>query len=307
MAKEPRGKRLEAAMEALRAAAGSLADTDLMPHLCEALRSGSGHLAKQAATIAQSRAIRGIREDLETAMTCFLRHPENDRGCLAKEAIARLLIEELETDDEVWLSAARHVQMEASFGPSIDTAAGLRGMAAIGIAAGHLPHKVNVLIDLLLDQESAARAGAVRALGYLGTAEALSLVRYKTLLGDAEIEVVGECFRALLPAAEDAPANLALVAGYLSHGADAIAGEAALALGESRNLRALDFLMQALDHTASAERRATLLRAVALLRREEAFGRLALWLNDASPRVQAEARAALHVFRGEPALTFFFA
>jgi HEAT repeat protein len=306
MAKPPRGKRLEDALDALRSAANTLDDAALLPKLQDALRSGSGLLAKKAAEIAKAREIRSLREDLEFAFTHLLRHPDEDRGCQAKEAIAKLLIDEPDVDDQLWLAAARHVQMEGSFGPPIDTAAALRGMAAVGVAASRLRHKVHVLIDLLLDRESAARAGAARALGYLGTAEALSLVRYKTLLGDPEPEVVGECFRALLSAEDDRDETLPFVAGFLRGSKDDLGEEAALALGESRDIRALPMLMDQLETTASAESRATLLRAIALLRREEAYERLASWLNEASPRVREEARIALSVFRDEPALASLF-
>lgn len=306
MPKPPRGKRLEDALDALRSAANTLDDASLLPTLKEALRSGSGLLAKKAAEVAKARMIRGLQEDLEFALTQFLRHPEEDRGCVAKEAIALVLIDEHDAGDEVWLAAARHVQIEGSFGPPVDTAAALRGMAAMGVAASRLRRKVHVVIDLLLDPEAAARAGAVRALGYLGTAEALSLVRYKTLLGDREPEVVGECFRALLMAEDEREETLPFVAGFVRSAPEDIAEEAALALGESRDIRALPPLMDLLESTANADKRATLLRAVALLRREEAYQRLAAWLDEASPKVRAEARLALSVFRGEPALASLF-
>ncbi|MDZ7639985.1 MAG: hypothetical protein U5J83_17335 [Bryobacterales bacterium] len=306
MARPPRGKRLEEAMERFREAAHQADDADLVPRIREALRSGSGHLAKKAAEAAGMRMLRGLGEDLEFALTSYLRHPEEDHGCLAKEAIARLLIDEPDASDEVWLAAARHIQMEASFGPSIDTAAALRGMAAMGVAASRLSNKVHILIDLLLDRETATRAGAVRALGYLGTAEALSLVRFKTLQGDHAPEVMGECFRALLSAEDDREETLSFVAAFLFRGSEEVAEEAALALGESRDPRALPPLMGALDRTVVPSMRATLLRAVALLRREEAYERLAAWLEESTPKVRAEARAALAVFREERALAHLF-
>jgi HEAT repeat protein len=306
MAKPPRGKRLEDALDALRSAANTLDDNAILSKLQDALRSGSGLLAKKAADIARAREIRGLREDLESACTQLLRHPEEDRGCQAKEAIARVLIDDPDVDDQVWLAAAHHVQMEGSFGPPIDTAAALRGMAAVGVAASRLRDKVHVLIDLLLDKEAAARAGAARALGYLGTAEALSLVRYKALLGDPAAEVVGECFRALLSAEDERDHTLPFVAAFLRGVRDDLREEAALALGESRDIGALPFLMDPLETATNAESRATLLRAIALLRREEAYERLAVWLNEASPRVRQEARIALNVFRDEPALAPLF-
>lgn len=306
MAKPLRGKRLEEALEQLREAARTSEETHLVPLLRDALRSGNGQLAKMAAGLAKAHQLQGLQEDLELALLFYLRHPGEDRGCVAKEAIVRVLIDEDDVTDEVWLAAARHVQMEGSYGPAIDTAAVLRGMAAMGVAASRLRGKVNVLIDLLLDSETAARAGAVRALGVLGTAEALSLVRYKALLGDREPEVVGECFRAMLDAEEDREETIAFVKEFLVRGDDASREEAALALGESHDLRALPVLMEAIDRATLHAMRATLIRAVALLRHEEAYERLAEWLRQSDPKVQAEARLALDLFREERALAALF-
>ena len=306
MAKAPRGKRLEDAMDRLRAAAEAADDT-LLPQVRAALGSGSSHLAKKAADIAKSRDLRGLKEELEAAFTFFLRNPEEDRGCLAKSAIAGLLLEEPDSSDEIWLAAARHVQMEGSYGPPVDAAADLRGLAAIGVAASHLRNKSHVLIDLLLDKETAARAGAIRALGYMGTSEALSLVRYKALLGDGESEVMGECFRALLSDERDREESIPFVTTFLEGDREDWAEEAALALGDSHDARALPPLMEKLSHTAQPSLRATLLRAVALLRREEAYAQLGAWLKEEGPRVRAEARMALEVFRDEAELAFLFA
>jgi hypothetical protein len=306
MGKPPRGKRLEDALDALRLAAKSQDEHAFHQSLRLALRSGSSLLAKKAADLAKANAVRYLREDLEFALHHFLLHPAEDRGCLAKESIAAALMDDPDASDEVWLAAARHVQMEGSFGPPVDAAATLRGMAAMGVAASRARNKMHVLVDLLLDPQPAARVGAARALGYLGTAEALTLVRYKALLGDSRPDVVGECFRALLLSQDDREENLCLIATHLDSANEALAEEAALALGESRDLLALPLLMDCLQRTASAEARATLLRAVALLRREEAFTRLAAWLLDASPHVRAQARLALSVFRDEPLLAGLF-
>jgi hypothetical protein len=131
-------------------------------------------------------------------------------------------------------------------------------------------------------------------------------VRYKVLLGDPEPEVMGECFRALLSAEDEREETLPFVAGFLRGSREDFGEEAALALGESRDIRALPLLMDLLETTANAESRATLLRAIALLRREAAYERLAVWLNEASPRVREEARIALSVFRHEPSLASLF-
>jgi hypothetical protein len=210
MAAPLRGKRLEDAIEALRAAATS-GDIKQVAHLVvKGLRSGNGLLARQAVPVADEFAIEDLREPLESVMQQLLAHPGADPGCVAKEAIARRLLREQDVADALWQAAARHVQIEPTFGKSIDTAGELRGHAATGLAGGHLPDKTHLLIDLLLDPEIAACAGAIRALGGLGTDEALSLIRFRALIPRTEPAVVAECFRALLHPENTRPASLSL-------------------------------------------------------------------------------------------------
>ncbi len=62
---------------------------------------------------------------------------------------------------------------------------------------GH-PDALLECVTLLADPEIAARTGAIRAIADAGRPEGVLLLRLKTLLGDKEIEVTGECFASLL-------------------------------------------------------------------------------------------------------------
>jgi HEAT repeat protein len=72
-----------------------------------------------------------------------------------------------------------------------------------------------------------------------------------------------------------------------------------MALGESRDLRVLPHLSEALETAVDTVWRGALLRSIALLRQEEAFQFLMEWLDDATPRTRQEAREALEPFRNE--------
>gem|GEM_PF-2389498 len=301
-----KGKRFEQALEALREAAQSLRGDALIPHLRNALQSDNSLLVQRAVKLLGDFPAPALREELERAFDFFLHHPSEDKGCLAKEALAHRLLLSDDTDDALWMRAARHVQMEASFGDPIDAAAVLRGIAAMAVATSASPDKMDVLVDLLLDPEHATRAGTVRALGAAGSEAAMALVHYKLLLGDKASEVTAECLRAILLPEHITQARIGLAAKLLGGANDQLAEEAAIALGESRDERVIPVLVHALTRSVQAEIRGALLRALCLMRREEAYAALWEWLDDATPRMREEARMALAPFRGDAALTELF-
>jgi HEAT repeat protein len=156
------------------------------------------------------------------------------------------------------------------WGGTADTAIDVRCSCAMGLAASGYTRAIHELTELLNDPEARARSGAARAISCCHPQEAEALLRFKVLIGDAEPEVIGECFTALLAIAADA--CLPLVAKYLSGTDPALADLAALALGESRHPGALAHLRAAWDEVYVPEpKRAVLLRAAALHRTEPAF------------------------------------
>src|SRR4051812_17845817 len=121
-----------------------------------------------------------------------------DKACAAMIAIARTLVQ-LEFDaPDLYLRGIRHIQMEASYGPSIDTATELRAVSAMGLANSTYPHKLRELFPLLVEKEGQVRVGVVRAMAVIGTEAASLLLRYKMLAGDKESEVMSECFHSML-------------------------------------------------------------------------------------------------------------
>jgi HEAT repeat protein len=156
------------------------------------------------------------------------------------------------------------------------------------------PDALQECVTLLADPETAARAGAARAISESGQQAGVLLLRYKALIGDKEEEVTAECFAGLLRLA---PAeSIEFVAGFLNSGSDEIAERAALALGESRLPAAFPLLHAALESTAQATLRRTLLLAMAMLRQDEAVEFLLARLAEDGEKSALDALAALSLY-----------
>jgi HEAT repeat protein len=176
--------------------------------------------------------------------------------------------------------------MEPVWGGTADTAVDVRCHCASGLVNSGYFRAVQELTALLNDPEKHARGGAVRAISCGNPREAEALLRFKVLIGDADPEVLAECFTALLAIAPEE--CLPLVASRLSDRDDGVRDFAALALGESRHPAALKQLRDAWnDAYVSADMRAVLIRAAALHRSAEAFDWLVSIIETGS-RTQAE-------------------
>ena len=154
----------------------------------------------------------------------------------------------------------------------------------MGLVACGYSRALVELTALLNDAEAAARMGAVRAIACGNPREAELLLRSKALAGDAEPQVLGECFTALLSVEPEE--SIAFVAAYLAHSDEAVRELAALALGESGLDGALAPLRDAWSGVLlSDEFRRALLQAAAAHRSDAAFD----WLLE----IVGEARVAV--------------
>jgi HEAT repeat protein len=254
--------------------------------LRKCLASKTSLLAAKAARIAGECKVDGLAAELVEALDRFIVNPAaTDRRCEAKLAVLKALDALEFPGHEPFLTGIRFVQMEASFGPPVDTAVELRAVSAIGLVRTNYPEIGVELVQLLADPQREARIGAIRAIAYWGTQAGALLLRYKILIGDRETEVTGQAFSALLYM-EPARA-LDFVAGYLKNEDDALAEGAALAIGESRTAQAFDVLKA---HAHSRIRPAVLL-GIALLRQDEAI----TYLKDLLP--DKHAKAALEIYQ----------
>ena len=260
------------------------------------LGSKSNLVVSKAAKIVADFELSDFEAPLAEAFHRFLQNPvATDKGCAAKTEIAKALYTLDSADQAVFLAGIRHIQMEPSFGPPVDTAAGLRTASAFGLVRMNHPDAIDEIVTLLADREPDARMGAVRALAYSQRPEAAPLVRFKILQGDPSADVLGECFTALLALAPEK--SLPFVAGYLEGQNSALAEAAAMALGQSRGQPAIEILINKWQAGAAGSLRSALLAALALARSESAFEFLFSLVESGSERSAAEALTALAMYR----------
>jgi len=297
----PKAPSTEDALAAIHAIRQSPEKHDLVRDLAPFLRHKSNHVVAAAATTAERLEAGGLAPDLVAAFERLMGNPTKlDPGCKALIAIAQALVQMDDPAAKVYFAGIRHVQREGSFGPPVDVAAPLRGLCARGLARMGHPGALLECVTLLADPEIPARTGAVRAVGESGRPEGVLLLRLKALLGDREIEVVGECFGSLFSL--DPAGSIDFVARFLKSDVEGMAEQAALALGESRLGAAFPILRDAWESGGARELRRTLLTAIALLRVDDALEFLLERLGAESGPVAADALAGLAFYARDEAV-----
>lgn len=291
----------EDALAAIHAIRQSPENRDLKTDLAPFLRHKSNHAVAAAASAAEHLEAAALAPDLVQAFERLMRDPAKlDPGCKATTAIVQALIQLEDPAARVYFAGVRHVQMEGSFGPKVDAAAPLRGLCARGLARMGHPGALLECVTLLADPEVAARTGAIRAIADAGRPEGVLLLRLKALLGDREIDVIGECFAAVLSL--DPADSVEFVAKFLNSKVEGLGEQAALALGESRLPTAFEVLREAWENGGVAEQRRTLLVAIAMLRIDEALEFLLSRLGEESGPVAADALAGLAFYARDEAV-----
>jgi hypothetical protein len=262
----------------------------------KALEHKSARIVAKAAVLAGERSVRDRVPDLLGAYERFLVKPvKQDPQCIAKQAIARALFDLECGNVDFFLAGVRYQQLEPVWGGSVDTAIDVRCSCAMGLVATRYSRAIAELTTLLHDKEWRARVGAVRAISCGHAAEAEAVLRYKVLTGDSESEVIGECFTGLLAVGPEE--SLPWVAGYLAAERDDIRDLAALALGDSRQPKALGHLRAAWDSAGGiGEFPKVLIRAAALLRSDAAFDWLMEIIGEGAQRHADAAVEALSVY-----------
>jgi hypothetical protein len=195
----PKAPATEDALATIHAIRHSPEKYDLQRDLAPFLRHKSNHAIAAAAAAAEQLEAGALAPDLVRAFEKLMRDPAKlDPACKATTAIVQALIQLEDSAAQVYFAGIRHVQREGSYGPPVDAAAPLRGLCARGLARMGHPDALLECVTLLADPEIAARTGAIRAIADSGRPDGILLLRLKTLLGDREIDVTGECFAALL-------------------------------------------------------------------------------------------------------------
>lgn len=303
MGSKRRPDKVSARLEQIAAARADPSDRGGRQVLEAALADASNHVVAAAADAVRDLELRELGPALVAAFARFEVEPEaRDKTCAAKIALARAL-DALDLNiegQEVFQRGLRIFQLEPAWGAPIDTAAPLRALCAGGLARTREPDVVLALVDLLVDAEKVARVGGAHALGCCGRHEAIPVLRLKALTGDPEPEVTGECFTSLLLL--DPGAGVDFVAHFLADATQGVREAAALALGQSRQPRALGILQGAWSRPHERTFGRVLLLAIALLRTPEATDFLVALIARGERPGAVEALAALAVFRGLPGL-----
>jgi len=257
------------------------------------LAAKSNLIVAKAARLIAAAMLTDLNDDLATAFDRMIeKGASSDKACAATIAIARALVQLDYDGPNLFLAGMRHVQMEASFGPPIDTAAELREVCAMGLANSAYAHKLRELVPLMVDKEWRVRAGAIRAIGIVGNESASLLLRYKMLIGDQDPEVMSDCFASVLQL--EGSEGVKLVAGFSKSANPEIREAAILAIGASRRSDAIDWLIARFPQTADPPSRKCILLALSTSRTETAMEFLLKQIHtatDATARLAADALA----------------
>ncbi len=292
----PRLRKTEDCLDELHRLRGSLP----APEAVAAVRPYLGHksnvVVAKAAKLVREFELYDLHAELVEAFCRFMQDPaKTDRGCSAKTEIVRALESLGVPEGAVFLAGVRHVQMEGSFGPPVDTAAGLRAASALGLVHMNHPDVILEIVTLLMDREADARIGAVRALAWSGRPESVPLLRLKALQIDPSVDVMGECFTALLSIAPGTSVDF--VAAHLDSRDAAIAEAATLALGESHLPPAVEALIHKWGVRPPDTLRSALVAALALARTDSAFEFLFARIETADERLGVEIISELAIYR----------
>ncbi len=269
--------------------------------LAKSLGDRSHHLVAKAAKIAAELGLEELAGEMVEAFERFMVEPaRTDKGCIAKTAIVKALVDLDAREDEVYLRGVRHRQPEPAYGGPVDTAVPLRGLSAEGLLiAGH-PDLALEMADLLADPETPARIAATRVLAASGRMEAEPLLRLKAHLGDAEPEVTTEALVGLLAMAPRR--SLSFASRFLASDDAGVVAAAALALGESRLEEAVPLLARRYRRGADRRLEQTLLIAVSMLRREPGLEYLLSLVSGGDQGRAIQALVALAIHRGDDAV-----
>jgi len=276
-------------MAVLDSIKGRELDAAAILEIKKVLASRSNFLVAKAARIAEDAALTDLLPDLLAAYDRFFTNPEkSDPQCWAKNALSRALSKLEWSDKEVFLRGLRHHQMEPVWGGKSDTAGALRANCAHAlISCDGLDNQqlLILLLEPLVDKDKSVRVEAARALAQLGDA-AVPVLRLRALISGEEPEVLAACFNAVLAIERDVA--IPFVAAFLE-AADDPAAEAAFALAETHNPRALAALLKRHKGVTEPWFGGVLLSAIALTRLPEAVDFLIAMIE----REEREAPAAI--------------
>lgn len=259
----------------------------------------SNHVVGRAARLAGAWGAAEAIPELVGAFDRFLQLPvKTDPGCEAKQPVIEALFALGHSDPEIYLSGVRYRQPEPSFGPPIDTAAGVRGASGHALLYTGYPDAWFALVALLNDPEPRTRRMAMESLGGSGSYHAELLLRMAVLAGDAEPDITALGLQALMLVEPER--SLAFVRRYLDDRDPVVAEGAALAIGEARLPESFPVLRKAWNSQRWSADRAALALPIALTREDEACAFLMDVIRDERERLANAALKALSIYASQP-------
>lgn len=298
-----KSRKLEELMATLNQIRSDPTSTEAMAVLRQVLASKYSVAIAQAAHIIREHEIVALIPELVAAFPRFLIKPQDsDPGCRAKQAIAETLYRFNYSDETLFLTGIRHVQMEPVWGGQVDTAPSLRGTCALGLVRMNYSQVLVELGDLLADRELEARIGAARAIAYCGSDQGIPLLRLRIKVGDKP-PVISECLSALLqldPASSLPLAKELLYARQDDSREDVeLAEAAALTLGESRLPEVFELLRDWWQQVRDRGLRQSGLLAIATLRQTPAFDFLLSIIAEGASEDAKSAIKAISIYQQE--------
>lgn len=289
-----RSQSITTALADLNKAGASVDRQEAVETLRTALGAKAHALVAQAAELSARLDLGVLLPDLRAAFARFNGDGLNsDKQCQAKTAIVQALHRLKSDETEVFVAGMGLYWPARPREGSRDPAAPLRIAAALAYAELGPPTEVEPLVDLLVDPVPDVRLTAVRALAALGGSHGGVVLRLKILCGDDDANVMEESFAGLLDCDKDR--YLPFVARYMESEDPRLCVAAALSLGRSRHVKALDLLTSRWRCVGDTEFKRDLLIAIALLRSEPAITFLLSLLAEDSDTAQDALVALSHL------------
>ncbi|QQE13666.1 HEAT repeat domain-containing protein [Planctomycetota bacterium] len=266
------------------------------------LKHNSSFVVAKTAQLAITKRIQNVGDHLISAYNRFKINPiKRDPGCKAKLAIVQALTEFHAISETIFIHATYCTQMEPVWGGRVDTAGTLRCAGAAGLMSINYPDVINELARLLCDPERETRAGAAKLIASTGEPTAEPLLRMRILSEESDEEVLPEIFSSIIIISTTT--GLEFVSSYLNDQNNPNrANAAALALGQSKNPKAFDYLLTQFERELDHEYRETLLYAMSMLRIDKANNFLADLIRDENTTTATQAIKALSIFYYDPSI-----
>jgi hypothetical protein len=292
-------KSVDQTLDRILALRRSGASAEAEPELRKFLSSKTNLIVAKAADAVAALHLKALAPDLETAFVRLLNEPPAaDKGCLAKNAIAKALVAMECASEAVLVPGSKHV--EPTWGGSSDSAAELRSICALALPALSRRVALFALVDRLVDPEPAVRVAAAQAVAHVGGDEGELLLRLKALSEDERIEVTEECLAGLMRVA---PArSAAIVREFLESPRDDERDAALSALSASRSKEAFDLLRESWKQNINSAWRERLLSAMALSRFADAIEFLINVIASGNVAMAEKAIEAMAMYRHDEAV-----